>query len=298
MTSLFGSAIPASGFVSGDAGPLQLMVAVSMSAPSVITHVRYYVTSTSLATELSGTLPYQVWRTGEPLSAVTGNLTIPGALGWVDDELSTPLQVPTGRRVCVAVSMNPAVSLSAAETPYVFPRFNALITGHGSYFSFNSNTILVTNPDAGDHVFDRTNYYIDVEAAVSEMVNLAPGDMTVGDDITVRRNTSGTVTAITPITDALTVAVDVVGGPLDGTNVDVWIPDTAAGLAAADMKLLKELPDPGIGSEWQAQTFTGGDGSLWVYIGGGQYSCFQDGTSFQEGAKTTRADTPSLISWP
>jgi hypothetical protein len=262
----------------------------------VVTHARYYVASANLAADISGSLPFQVWRDGEPDSVVTGTHTIPGTVGWVETELSPHLQLPTDRKVCVAVSLPASSPLSYGSAQAVFPVTNALMYGIGNWYEYRSSTIVNFDPStASHHTLGPTSYLIDLEVAVSEMVNLDPGDLQVGDDILVRRNISGTVNTVTPITDAITANVLVSGGPLDGTSVDVWLPDTVAGLAAADMELQKEIPDPVIPSFHQADSGDGGDDSIWSYIGGGVYLCVQDGTSFSVGARTTRIATPSLV---
>jgi hypothetical protein len=292
MTSIFGTDPPTVDRIDTDTGPLQLMVAVSVTVPCVITQVRYYVASTALATAVSGSLPYQVWRDSEPDSVVTGTMTVPGTVGWITGTLSTPLQIPAGRRVAVAVSLPATSPLPYGSTNTVFPLSSALMTAHGSWYDYDASTLVVTDPRAATtRALRATNYLIDLEVAVSEMVNLDPGDMLVGDTLLVRRNIRGDVTAITPITDAYTVAMDVTGGPLDGTNVDVWVPDTTAGLASADMVLLKEVADPAVPSLHDNTA----DGSVWCYNGGGIYTCVVDGTTWRKDAKTTRVNTPTLV---
>lgn len=296
MTNLFGTAAPTVTSIDADTGPLQILLAVSVAVPCVVTHARYYVASADLAAEISGSLPFQVWRSGEPDSVVTGTHTIPGTVGWVDTELSPHLQLPAGRRVGVAISLPATTPLSYGSSPSVFPRSNALMVAHGCDYVYQAGTIVSTDPmSPSTGVGITTNYMIDLEVAVSEMVNLDPGDLAVSDVIEVHRNIRGTVVSVTPITDAITVNLTVEGGPLDGTDVDVWVPDTTAGLAAADMELQKEIADPVIPSFHQAASGGGGDDSIWSYIGGGVYLCVQDGTSFSVGARTTRIATPSLV---
>lgn len=299
MTNLYGSAAPTPLVVPAeDDGPIQLGTAFSVGVPCVITHIRYYVASTALAAATGGNVDYQVWRDGEAASAVRGTLTIPGALGWVTDELSPHLSLPVAKWAGAFLSMPTGTNLPYGVGIGALPRTTALMTAEGTkYFPALGTPVVDVDPNEVGNCINEFSFYVDLEVAVSEFINLDPAALAVDDPILVRRNITGTVTAITPITDALTVAVDVAGGPLDGTNIDVWIPDTAAGLAAADMKLLKELPDPPIGSEWQAAIGGGGDGSLWVYHGGGVYGCFADGSSFREGSHTDRAATPSLIPW-
>lgn len=288
MTSVFGGGAPTiTSIDEADTGPLQLGHAFTVAAPCMVTHIRYYVATTTMAANTGGSMAYQVWRRGEPDSTVTGSLTIPASVGWVTHELSPHLFVPADREFSAAVSL-PSGTISYGSGTQVLPASNKLIVASGSRFEYSGTPISAYEIDwtLG------TSYLIDVEVAVSEMVHLDPAVLAVADVIQVRRTTNGTVNTITPITDALTVNVTVSGGPLDGTDVDVWIPDTTNGLAQADMELLKELDDPDVGTEWESS-----DGAKWVYQGGAIYVCFSPGTTFAEGSKTSRADTPSLTTW-
>lgn len=293
MTNVFGSGAPALTAVDvDDAGPLQLGHAFVVAVPCVVTHMRFYVASLTVDTETSGSLPFYVWLQGDPDSIVTGTLTIPtDTLGWVTAELSPHLFVPAGRYFGAAVDLPTVDPISYGYAYQQLPTSNKLITAQGSAFDYSA-----THFDPYDSHVDGwsldTSYLIDVEVAVSEMVNLNPASLAEDDVIQVRRTTNGVVNTITPITDAYTVNVTVTGGPLDGTDVDVWVPDTVEGLAAADMQLFKEVADPDVGSLWEAS-----DTSLWVYQGGGVYDCFSPGTAFAEGSKTSRAATPSLTTW-
>jgi len=293
VTNVFGSGAPTLTAVdTDDLGPLQLGHAFVVSVPCVVTHMRYYVASLTVDTETSGSLPYYVWLQGDPASIVTGTLTIPtDTLGWVTAELSPHLFVPADRFFGAAVHLPTVTPISYGYGYQQLPASNRLITAQASQFSYSA-----THFDPYDDPVDQwsldTSYLIDVEVAVSEMVHLDPTLLAADDVIQVRRTTNGTVLSITPITDAYTVSMTVTGGPLDGTDVDVWVPDTVEGLAAADMQLFKEVADPDVGSRWQAS-----DTSLWVYQGGGVYDCFSPGTAFAEGSKTSRAATPSLTTW-
>jgi hypothetical protein len=84
----------------------------------------------------------------------------------------------------------------------------------------------------------------------------------------------------------------VAGGPLDGTSIDVWLPDTVEGLASATMKLYRETDDPDLLTLWESA-----DGAVWVYQGAGAYMCVFRSALFAEGSKTRRIDTPSLTEW-
>jgi hypothetical protein len=289
MTNVFGSGAPAISSVDeADTGPLQLGHRFTTSTSCVITHVRYYVATATMAGNTSGALPFYAWRVGEPDSTVTGTLTIPGSVGWVTEELSPHLFIPADRRFGIAVSL-PSGTISYGVGFGVLPRSSRLLQCEGSNFLYDNDPI---NAYSGLNGVLGTSYLIDVEVAVSEMVNLAPDDLTDGDVVQIRRTINGTVNSITPITDAYTVNVHVDGGPLDGEDVDVWVPDTVNGLAAADMQLLKEVDAPDLLSRWEAS-----DGSLWAYVGGGVYDCLISGTSYPADSKTTRASTPSLSPW-
>ena len=290
MTNVFGSGAPPVSSVSeSDTGPLQLGHAFTVAAPCIVTHVRYYVATTTMSANLSGSLPFHVWRQGEPDSMVSGALTIPAAVGWVSEEQSPHLFVPAYRAFAVDVSM-PSGTISYGAGYLALPASNRLLAADGSHFVYSGS---VPDPYTNlDGWSLGTSYLIDVEVAVSEMVNLAPDDLTDGDVVQIRRTINGTVNSITPITDAYTVNVHVDGGPLDGEDVDVWVPDTVNGLAAADMQLLKEVDAPDLLSRWEAS-----DGSLWAYVGGGVYDCLISGTSYPADSKTTRASTPSLSPW-
>lgn len=291
MTNVFGGGAPVISTVIGaDTGPLQLAHAFAVSAPCVVTHIRYYVADPGMNAH-NPALPYRLWLQGDPDSVVTGSVPIPASVGWVTHELSPHLTVPPDRRFAAAVSL-PAGTISYGAAYQQLPASNKLLAATAAGYLYTGTPFNPYENLAAWDVF--TSYLIDVEVAMSEMVNLAPDDLAEGDLIQVRRTITGTVNpgGITPITDAYTVNVAVHGGPLDGEDIDVWVPDTANGLAAADMQLLKELPDPDIGSRWQSS-----DGALWVYQGGAVYDCFIGGTVFSEGAKTSRADTPSLTDW-
>ena len=290
MTNVFGSGAPQVDAIDeSDTGPLQLGHAFSAATPCVVTHIRYYVATATMAANTAGSLPFYVWREGEPDSTVTGSLTIPASVGWVTTELSPHLFVPADRRFGAAVAL-PSGTQSYGAGFQALPESNKLLTVEGGTFLYDSGPL---NPYAFGGLLG-TSYLIDVEVAVSEMVHLAPASMADGDTLQIERVISGVVNTggITPVTDAYTVNLHVTGGPLDGTDVDVWVPDTENGLASAAMVLLKELPDPDVGSLWQAS-----DGSLWVYQGGAVYDCFAPGTTFPEGSKTSRAATPSLTTW-
>jgi hypothetical protein len=290
MTNVFGSAAPDISIVADDTvvGGLQIGHAFVVDVPCVVTHVRYYVADPVMATRTGGSLDYYVWRQGEPGTTITGSLTIPGSIGWVTDELSPHLTIPAGRRFAAAVSFA-AGPQSYGASYAALPAQRSLIQLPGSKYLYSAGTFNAYDVDSWAFT---TSYLIDVEVAVSEMVNLAPADMADGDVLQIRRTINGSVNSISAITDAYTVNLHVSGGPLDGEDVDVWVPDTANGLAAADMQLLKEVPDSPFGSQWESS-----DGALWVYQGGGVYDCFSRGSSFPEGAKTTRAATPSLTPW-
>lgn len=290
MTNVFGSgAPPISSVTESDTGPLQLGHAFTVAAPCIVTHVRYYVATTTMSANLSGSLPFYVWRQGEPDSTVSGALTIPAAVGWVSEELSPHLFVPADRAFGIGASLSAGTQSYGAGFQSL-PASNRLVSCSGSRYEYTGTEF---NPysNLASWVLG-TNYLIDVEVAVSEMVNLAPDDLTDGDVVQIRRTINGTVNSITPITDAYTVNVHVDGGPLDGEDVDVWVPDTVNGLAAADMQLLKEVDAPDLLSRWEAS-----DGSLWAYVGGGVYDCLISGTSYPADSKTTRASTPSLSPW-
>jgi hypothetical protein len=173
----------------------------------------------------------------------------------------------------------------------VLPAQSSLIQLPGSKYLYSAGDFNAYDVDSWAF---STSYLIDVEASVSEMVNLAPASMAEGDVLQIRRTTNGTVNpgGITPITDAYTVNIHVDGGPLDGEDVDVWVPDTEDGLAAASMQLLKEVDAPDLLSLWEAS-----DGSVWAYVGGGVYDCLIGGTTYPADSKTTRAATPSLAAW-
>lgn len=295
MTNTFGSSPPTITAVDiDDAGPLQLGHAFVVNAPCVVTHMRYYVASLTLDSESSGSLPFYIWLDGDPDSTVTGTLTIPtDTLGWVAAELSPHLFVPAGRYFGAAVHLPSVTPISYGYAYQQLPARNKLLVAQASGFSYSGTEFDPYDAHIGDWALS-TSYLIDVEVAVSEMVNLAPSDIADGDTLQIKRTINGTVNTggITPITAAYMVNVHVTGGPLDGEDIDVWVPDTVEGIAAASMVLLKELPDPDVGSRWQAS-----DTSLWVYQGGGVYVCFAPGIASPEGSKTTRADTPSLVAW-
>lgn len=290
MTNVFGSGAPVISSVSeADTGPLQLGHAFTTVVPCVVTHIRYYVATVTMAANTGGALAYYVWREGEPDSTITGSLTIPATVGWVTDELSSPLFIPAGRPFGAGVSLATGTQSYGAGFQ-ILPASTDLLTCLASRYEYTATEFSpysnLTTWSLG------TNYLIDVEVAVSEMVHLAPADIAEDDVLQIRRTINGTVNSVTTITDAYTVNLTVDGGPLAGTAVDVWVPDTNDGLLSANMEVLKELPDPDIGSRWESD-----DGARWVYQGGGVYDCFYPGTTYPRDSKTSRADTPSLLTW-
>ncbi len=292
MTNVFGSGPPAiSSIDEADTGPLHLGQAFMVSAPCVVTHVRYYVATATMAANTGGALDFRVWRQGEPGSTVTGSLTIPAAVGWVTAAVSPPLFVPADRAFAASVSLGSGLQSYGAGFQ-ALPASSRLLACSGSRYEYSGYPLSPYSNLASWGL--GTSYLIDVEVAVSEMVHIDPASIAEGDVLQVRRTINGTVNAggITPADGAYTVNLRVDGGPLDGEDVDVWIPDTADGLASADMVLLKEVDAPDLLSRWEAS-----DGSLWVFVGGGVYDCAISGTSYPADAKTTRADTPSLTAW-
>jgi hypothetical protein len=295
VTNIYGPDHPAGVLTLGDLGPWQYMLSASVAASTVITHVRYFVASTLLAAELGGAADYQIWRDGEPTSVVTGTFTIPATVGWITDSLATPLQVPSGRRMCLAISLDAAVAQHAGETPGVMPFVSGLITCHGSSAYQTTDRVYTFDPSSGAHPNDgsRSTFYLDVEFAVSELVDLDPALMTAGDVVLLTQQVRGEVNSVTADTDAVIANLHIEGGPRDGMDVDYWIPDTPAGLASATMTLHQELPDQALMSVWESS-----GGALWTYEGGGIYHCGVGGTDYPKGTNTTRNDTPSLVPYP
>ena len=294
MTNVFGSAPPpVQATFTDDLGHLQLAHIFTSAVPAVVTHVRYYVASTSLAAEVSGTAPVQVWLLGDPDTVVTETLTIPAVIGWVDVELTTPLNAPSGRQIVVAVSLDDSPQ-SYGLIYNTLPVAAGVLTCVGSTFAYQTDPLSTTNAYTLPTGALRTSYLIDLEVSVSELIIPDPLDLAADDVIEINSHVRGVVNTVTPITDALTVNITVEGGPLDGTDVDYWVPDTAEGLAAADMQLYQEVDDPAVPSLHQNTA----DDSIWSYIGGGVYLCVVAGSSFAVLSQTTRAETPTLTEYP
>lgn len=289
MTNVFGSEPPVIDTIfTDDLGELQLAHVFEPSVPCVVTKVRFYVADAGLSAQLGGSAAVQAWRFGDAGSVVTGTLTIPATVGWVDATLSSPLQAFADSRVVAAVS------LDASPQTYgviydALPVTAGVLTCTGSTYAYQATHLSSTAIYILPTTLQSTSYLIDVEAAVSEFVIPDPTALVAGDVIEHRTHTRGTVVTNTPDTDAVILTVTVEGGPLDGTDIDLWVPDTAEGIASADMEILQEVDDPEVPSLHDAD-----DGSVWVYIGGGQYNCCVAGSNFSIGDTTTRADTPSL----